>query len=124
MYDPNAMLFLYPSKKIKLTEVNIGPFSDQNENWDEKETFATESEIDDPNLMTNVELTYSQKNRKQSLEIDQGRKGIEGFQPRSYSHTCYRKYMYMITPSKRTVPTAYSQYTACKCICAIHIIYD
>ena len=52
MYDPNAMLFLYPSKKIKLTEVNIGPFSDQNENWDEKETFAIESEIDDPNLMT------------------------------------------------------------------------
>ena len=80
MYDPNAMLFLYPSKKIKLTEVNIGPFSDQNENWDEKETFATESEIDDPNLMTNVELTYSQKKQKTIKSIKE-EKELKDFSP-------------------------------------------
>ena len=51
---PILCYFYIPQKKIKLT-------ADQNENWDEKKTFATKTEIDDPNLMASAELTYSQK---------------------------------------------------------------
>ena len=90
--------------------------------WKKKETLATEAEIDDPNLMASAELTYSQKwktitgywfkNEKQSLDIDKGRKGIEGLQPRGYSHIYYRKYMYILkrVPYRSTAWTQNSMY--------------